>query len=209
MTHLRIFALTVIGVCVSAATASADIIITLTQSGTGVIASWTGSGTVVLDGLGPGRTLNFNNFSGTPFVSGGPTNGPLFELPDTLSISGLDASAANTPYTLTYSQISIDNSGNNASDIDFPLGPGAFSFGADDTYVATGSSIVTGMLFADLNPGTYLSIAGDSADFGSVTLNIVAVPEPQTVALMFGVTVLALARVRRQRKADRQSESHA
>lgn len=48
---------------------TADIILTLSQSGSGVTARWSGAGTVNTGGgQNPGGVLNFNNFSGNPFA---------------------------------------------------------------------------------------------------------------------------------------------
>lgn len=192
MHSIRYTALTAVGVCMLAATAPADIIINLTQSGTGVLASISGSGTVDTDGGGnPGAALNFINFTGSPFNA---SSTPALAVPWT--ISGLDASDGNAAYSSSISGLTFDDAGDGGSDLDLS---GSFSIGDGDTYTAAGSSLVTGLLFTALNPGVYTSTEGDSADFGSVTLNITAVPEPQSFALLCGIAVFGWTAKRRRR----------
>lgn len=169
--------------------ASADIILTLTQDGAGVTASWSGSGAVNTGGGGnPGGVLEFRNLTGSPFASAAVTS-----LSPGLAIGGLDNGA--TPYANIYDELEFAGVGVGTSDLIF-RGPGLTSIQDGFTYnavVPIPPATITGLLFADLNVGSYTAsnTSGDASDFGGFTLNIVSatpVPEPST---FIGVGLLA------------------
>lgn len=172
-----------------AADAGAEIIITLSQNGTGVTASWSGMGTVSTVGSNPGTVIDFRNFSGNPFSASADLDRGLTP---GLVIDGLDGvdSYVNLFETVEFS----GGGGTGTADLIFRgIGITAiedgFTFEASTTPTAT----VSGLLFSDLNVGTYSAslTSGDAADFGGVTLNIVtAIPEPSTfagVGLLMGI----------------------
>lgn len=170
------------------------VVFNLTQSGSGVVASWDGSGTIVSVGGNPGGVLNFNNFSGQPFLAGGS-----FGLTNQLTLEGTDASNGNAQYFNFYNSISLTAAGAGGSDFSLN-GSGLTSVQDGDSYsllvpAPDNATPVAGLQFSDLNPGTYTASlsSGDAADFGSVTLNITgtaSVPEPGPAA---GLLVLSLA----------------
>jgi len=182
-------------------TADAALVIDFDQVGTGVDISISGSGTIInASGGNPGLTLDFLNFSsGNPFLTA--FNNQVFNLSSNLTITGTDAGNGGAAFTSTISAIRLNSGGNNLSDVNLN---GNFSIQTGDTFLATGTATVTGLLFSSLVPGTYTSSssAGDAAEFGGVTLNINMsnVPEPASLAMMLVACCGAIGiRRRRQR----------
>lgn len=170
-----------------------ELSITLTKTGAdGVTASITGSGTA--SGTSTGNLINLNNFTGSPF-GGNIGSDDVFNLVSGLTISGQDSSKGNAPYTSTIDAIELENASVNSADLNLE---GSFSIGNGDTFSASGSSLVTGLSFSDLNVGTYTASTstGDANEFGKATLNIV-VPEPGSLALA-GISGLLCLRRRRR-----------
>ncbi|MGB7344591.1 MAG: PEP-CTERM sorting domain-containing protein [Pirellulaceae bacterium] len=152
----------------------AALVIDLVQVGAGVQISVSGSGTVTAGGNNPGAVINFDNFGGTPWNS---------NVDGDFSLAPLDAIDLGPA---TYDTITLDFVGAGTSDFDFRDGSASISISNGDAYNASGTATVTGLLFADLNPGSYVSNSTDSDNFGGVTLNITAtaVPEPSSFALL-------------------------
>ncbi|WP_081480835.1 PEP-CTERM sorting domain-containing protein [Rhodopirellula baltica] len=181
----------------------AALVINLNQVGAGVSISLSGSGTVSTGGgANPGTILNFDNFAaGNPFAAGisGSSTGSVFSLATPLQITGLDASNGNAAYISVLSSVRFDNDGVDTSDVDLV---GDFSIGDGDTFLASGVSLVSGLSFADLNPGTYVTSGGDASDFGGLTLNVnaSAVPEPSSCLLLSVGGMLSGLCVRRRKR---------
>lgn len=176
-----------------ATSARADLVINLEEmTGNGVRMELSGSGTVDTGGgANPGATLDFLNFSGNPFALSLPTTSSNFSLSGSTAAFLLDG-ATTSPVTTFRTQRSASAGG---SDIDLLVSQ-AISNG--QTFVASGSATIDGLLFSDLNVGVYTSSDGDSSDFGDVTLNIspaTAVPEAQSLL----VVLLASAGLLRHR----------
>lgn len=159
---------------------SADLIINLTQAGSGGVAiSWSGSGQL---SAGIGDTIELNDFSGNPFAAAvtanidtdlrldfGPSEETLndFNLFDVFVLTDVGADTTDLQFRGDFL-----NSLTRGTFYSFQNPPGA------------SPNLLAGLNYAALTPGTYSSTRADSSAFGSVTLNIAAaaVPEPATLA---------------------------
>ena len=116
----------------------------------------------------------------------------------------MDASDGNTSKTYIANRINFFYfAGVNTSDVSLlaETGSPTLEIGDQVTNVSGSAFIafIDGLSFGDLNPGSYVAsgTSDDAIIFGTVTLNITAVPEPTCLA-MFGVAMLGMLRRRRR-----------
>ncbi|KAA1260052.1 hypothetical protein LF1_25910 [Rubripirellula obstinata] len=174
--------------CLSSSSFGA-LVINLTQSGANdVVISVSGSGTVTAGGNNPGSVIDFQDF-GSPWNS---------------SVDAIFSLTPNNTISLgpaTYSQVALDIVGGSRFDFDFRSGSSSINNG--DDFLGSGTATIVGLSFANLTPGTYTSTiadtnGNDADNFGGVTLNIVAVPEPSSVASFVLVGGILAGRRRRR-----------
>ena len=182
--------------------AQANLVVTLQEvSGGNVEISWSSNMTVISDTDGGPSQLHFDDLSGSPFsvdagIAGG--GGTEFILSSDLTLSGTDISDGGAPYTKSYGRLTLISNNMGSKDLRLEGAGAASVIETGDTYaLSSGSAIVNGLNFSDLNVGTYSSTMGDSGVFGSMTLVVSAVPEPS--AFLFGTVVCLAASLRRKR----------
>ena len=206
-----IIALACLAAIVYTSPASADLTITLTESGSNQTQiQFSGSGVVSAPPLFPNNDdgeLTFLNFSDAPFGFANTFSNLTLSLSSNLQLSGTRNGGGS--YTTVFDEFVIrnhvvDQMGNpvpNSVDVDLetPVGSDASSnVSTGDTYTASGTAIVQGLNYSDLNEGAFFSTQFDAARFGQVTLIIGAIPTPEPGSmLLFGSFVSLLAWRRR------------
>ena len=162
----------------TSARARADLIIDLLQVGTNEVQiSWSGSGTLAAN---TDTVLDFTAFSGSPFGVTG-SFGLTAEL--ALNVDGFPSLynrivlTSGNGFQLLHTDDLLSPSLSTGSAYE---GLASVTSGGDPEFAK-----IKSLSFASLTPGTYISSSGDSAAFGTVTLNVstasVAVPEPSQV----------------------------
>jgi hypothetical protein len=159
--------------------ASAGLVISFYEDAGNVWMSLSGTGTVPTGVGNPGSSLEFLNFTGTPFPG-------VADAPYMFGSSTLAATAGGANLTINGVQLISDIA--NQSDLILMLS-GNISQG--DSYTFSGSAIVTGLTLAQLAAGVYTPLGangnqGDQDAFAPVSLSIAAasVPEPAGLAMM-------------------------
>ncbi|MEM8943645.1 MAG: hypothetical protein AAGD11_00565 [Planctomycetota bacterium] len=176
--------------CWLAHAAHADLVFTLREAPSdGVIGSVSGSGT--FDNTSLGITNVFNVDDVGEFTDVGFFNF-VFVTPLTFAPG------------ITIGSVTIDDDGIGNDDFFWFINPPASN--GLVPYSASGSSVLAGLSFSDLVPGTYSSPTHpQSVALGGFTLNIVAIPEPSAF-LCFGlVGVLESCRRRSKRHSSTDS----
>lgn len=181
----------------TASNCQAGLCITLEETSTGgVEISWSGSGTLAGN---PNSALGFNNF-GDFFASVGGIE--TFTLASPLTLAVTTPFPAVTSFS-TYSSIRLDDE--TSDNFNFL---GGDSFDGNETYSASGTSVVQGLFFSQLTAGTYDDPDGvDVGRFGSGDIElkinaITGVPEPTSLTL-FAIAVGCVIVPRKRRLRHR------
>ncbi|MAP09733.1 MAG: PEP-CTERM sorting domain-containing protein [Rhodopirellula sp.] len=172
----------------------AAIVINIATSSTGANFSIAGSGTIADGQTG---NIDFDDF-GDVFDSLVVSDTPLtFSTPIVIEILRPGTGAT---FSRSYSQIFFDEQA--VSDDLILLADATNEFQDGDLYSVNGNVTLSGD-FSGLAQGTFISTTNDSAAtrFGTTTLNVTAVPEPSTLAIlgMLGTGSVAFQRRRSNR----------
>ncbi len=184
--------------CLVSGVASADLVITITETGGGGFSIvGTGTGFVTVDSDPGEDDWDFNNFD-TNFIANAAVDSVA---PDTISGTMTNVTTSST---VAVTSLRIDSDLLSTGADDFTIKTDAITFLAGEEFAIdfSGSYLAGTLPFSDLNVGSFIltpTVGDDEEVFGIVTVNTVsAVPEPSSLAMLMLCSVAGIFSRRRR-----------
>lgn len=184
---------------VLAASARADLVISMRTSSSSAILTFSGTGTIGEDFSG---ILDFNNFGPVFDSLHSGQNEFIFDAPIRIDVF---RPLSTNNLVRVYDRIRFDNQ--IGSDDIALLSLGTSSFNAGDVFTFNSTASINGD-FSLVPLGNFTAdSSGDAGSerFGSVSLNVSAVPEPSTLLFLSAGGICYLAKRPRKRAKDKKS----